>query len=276
MSDEHDHPELTAATQAIWEGNASWWDEQVGEGNAFQKQLIGPATERLLEARPGQRVLDLACGNGVFARRLAALGCRVLACDFSPTFLERARSRTTQHADRIDYRLVDLTDRQQLLGLGQRQFDAAVCGMALMDLATVAPLLEALGALLEPGGRFVFSVLHPCFNSTGCTLTAEMEDRQGELRTTHAVKVVRYLSLGPERGVGIPGQPAAQYYFHRPLSALFSACFRAGLVLSGLEEPALLKRADSRPLNWDSLPDVPPVLVARMELRPAGPREGQT
>src|SRR5262245_41093823 len=64
MSGEADHPELAAATQAIWEQNAPWWDEQVGEGDLFQTRLVWPATERLLEPRPGQHVLDLACGNG--------------------------------------------------------------------------------------------------------------------------------------------------------------------------------------------------------------------
>ena len=160
--------------------------------------------------------------------------------------------------------------------LGEGRFDAAVCGMALMDMATITPLLGGLGSLLKPGGRFVFSVLHPCFNSTGCTLTAEVEDREGELRTTHAVKVARYLSLGPEKGIGIPGQPTAHYYFHRPLSALFSACFRVGFVLTGLEEPAFPQRENARPLNWESLPGIPPVLVSRMELRSPGVQGGPT
>jgi 2-polyprenyl-3-methyl-5-hydroxy-6-metoxy-1,4-benzoquinol methylase len=270
MSAAEDHPELRAQTQAIWERNAPWWDEQVGEGDAFQMELVRPATERLLEARPGQYVLDLACGNGGFARRLAALGCRVLACDFSPPFLERARCRTTAQAERIEYRLVDLTDRGQLLGLGARQFDAAVCGMALMDMAAINPLLEGLAVLLKPGGRFVFSVLHPCFNTSGCALVAEREDREGELRTTHAVKVSGYLSLEPAKGVGIPGQPVPHYYFHRPLSVLFSACFRAGFVLTGLEEPAFPERNTAGPLTWESLPDIPPVLVARLELLATG------
>ncbi len=269
MSGEHDHPELTAETQAVWERNARWWDERVGEGDAFQRQLVRPATERLLGARPGQHVLDLACGNGGFARRLAELGCRVLACDFSPTFLERARARGAGRAGQVEYRLADLTDRGQLLALGG-PFDAAVCTLALMDMATVTPLLEGLRGLLRPGGRFVFSVLHPCFNSTGCTLVGEVEDRDGELRTTHAVKVTRYLSLGPVKGVGIPGQPEPHYYFHRPLSVLLSACFRAGFVLTGLEEPAFPESATARPLTWESYPDVPPALVARVESPAAG------
>jgi cyclopropane fatty-acyl-phospholipid synthase-like methyltransferase len=42
--------------------------------------------ERLLALQPGERVLDVACGNGVMARRLALLGGRVTAVDFSPAW----------------------------------------------------------------------------------------------------------------------------------------------------------------------------------------------
>jgi 2-polyprenyl-3-methyl-5-hydroxy-6-metoxy-1,4-benzoquinol methylase len=269
MSDPGSHPELSREAQAIWEHNASWWDERVGEGDTFQKELVIPAMERLLQTRPGQYLLDLACGNGLFSRRLAAAGCRVLACDFCPTFLECAKARTIEHGDRIDYRLIDLTDRHQLLGLGERGFHAAVCNMAIMDMATIGPLLEALPLLLKPGGRFVFSVLHPCFNSTGCTMVAELEDRGGELRTLHAVKVARYLSVPPEKGVGKPGQPTPHYYFHRPLRILLTPCFQAGFVLTGLEEPAFPQRDETRTLNWESYPEIPPILVARLERRSA-------
>jgi 2-polyprenyl-3-methyl-5-hydroxy-6-metoxy-1,4-benzoquinol methylase len=267
MSAEQDHPTMVSETRAIWEQNARWWDEQVGEGNAFQLQLIGPATERLLAIQPGQHVLDLACGNGGFSRRLAQLGARVMACDFSSSFLDRARARSGEYGEQIDYRLVDLTDKGQLLALGPGRFDAAVCNMALMDMATVTPLLEGLPGLLKPEGRFVFSVLHPCFNSTGCALVVELEDRDGALQTTHAVKVLRYLSLRPEKGVGIPGQPAPHYYFHRPLSSLLPACFRAGFVLDGLEEPAFPGGPAAPQANWIHFKDIPPVLVARLRLR---------
>jgi len=261
-----DFPALTSETQAIWDQNATWWDQQIGEGNTFQNRLVGPATERLLDVRPGQLILDLACGNGVVSRRLAELGAQVTACDFSPTFLARAKLRTTAFTDRIEYRLADMTDREQLLALGPRRFDAAVCNMALMDIATIAPLLEVLPALFKPAGRFVFSVLHPCFNTTGCSILAEQADEAGRLQTRHSVRVSRYLSLGPEKGIGIVGQPQPHYYFPRPLSALLPACFQAGFVMDGLEEPAFGAVDAARPLAWESLADIPPVLVVRMRL----------
>src|SRR6266581_9544929 len=134
-----DFPDLTRETQEIWEHNSRWWDAKMGEGDKWHRSLVAPATERLLNIQAGERVLELACGNGQFARRLASLGAYVVACDFSRAFLDCARVRTSEHADRIDYRLVDLTSEDQTSALGTRQFDAAVCNMALMDIASITP-----------------------------------------------------------------------------------------------------------------------------------------
>jgi cyclopropane fatty-acyl-phospholipid synthase-like methyltransferase len=49
-------------------------------------------TWRLLDLRPGMRVLDLACGHGALANRLAARGCQVTGLDSSAVFLDRARA----------------------------------------------------------------------------------------------------------------------------------------------------------------------------------------
>jgi 2-polyprenyl-3-methyl-5-hydroxy-6-metoxy-1,4-benzoquinol methylase len=163
----------------IWNHNAAWWDHTVGEGNTFQTDLIGPATEDLLSIKPGESILDIACGSGIFSRRMACLGADVVAFDFSENFLACAVKRTTEYADKIEYIHMDATDEEQLLTLGKQRFDAAVCAMALMDMTTIDPLLSALRQLLKGDGRFVFSVLHPCFNSPGCRLMVE-EKYDGE------------------------------------------------------------------------------------------------
>ena len=149
-----------------WEKNAAWWDDHIGaEGNTFHRELIAPAQVRLLDLGSGERVLDIACGNGQFAREMAKAGASVVAFDFSETFIERAKQHSeTDGSSNIDYRIVDATDDQQLRSLGEQEFDAAVCTMALMDMAEINPLLAMLPSLLKSGGRFVFSVQHPCFN----------------------------------------------------------------------------------------------------------------
>ena len=256
---------LVQSTQTAWEEKAAFWDGQMGDGNQFHRVLVGPSVERLLGVRPGERVLDVACGNGVMSRWLARLGAHVVACDFSPTFLAHARARSGNHAERIDYHLVDATDSAQLLALGVGQFDAAVCTMALHDMPAIAPLLHALGQLLTPAGRFVFAVPHPCFNAAGGTTVVLEEDPADSLNAAYAVKVHRYLAVPMTRDAGMAGATTAHENFHRPLHALLGACFAAGFVLDGLEEPAFgPEEQSSRPLGWANVKGIPPVLVARL------------
>lgn len=262
-----DSQNLNQDVRRIWDRNAVFWDQKMGEGNQFQRLLVGPATERLLEVRPGMLILEVACGNGVMARRLAQLGANVVACDFAPALIERARARSTEYADRIEYHVVDATDGQQLMALGERKFDAAICNMALMDMMIVEPLFSAMARLLKPQRHFVFSVMHPCFNSSGTKFVIEEEDREGELVTSYSVKVTKYAGLGTTRGLAMVGQPEPQYYFHRTISTLFSACFRSGFVLDGIEEPVFDRSAEpDRPFSWANYHDIPPVLVARVRL----------
>jgi 2-polyprenyl-3-methyl-5-hydroxy-6-metoxy-1,4-benzoquinol methylase len=262
--------ELNEETRAMWDQKASFWDERMGDGNDFHRLLVSPAVERLLNLQPGEMVLEIACGNGVFSRRMAQLGVYVIATDFSAQFLERARARTTEHADRIDYHLLDATHEEQIVALGKQRFDAAVCNMAIMDIAEIDPLLRGIRQVVKPAGRFVFSLTHPCFNHSGMTFCAEANDINGEIVTTLSIKVAQYLHPSPQKSVGMLGEPTPHYTFDRPLHALFNACFRAGLVLDGLEEPAFHHPYDGsqprRLLSWTNYSEIPAVLVARLRL----------
>jgi hypothetical protein len=98
----------------------------------------------------------------------------------------------------------------------------------------------------------------------------ETTSETGELVVCRGVKVMHYLEPEARRGIGIPGQPHAQYYFHRPLSVLLNACFGVGFLLDGIEEPGFGPgEQGSREFSWARFTGIPPVLVARLRL-PAG------
>jgi 2-polyprenyl-3-methyl-5-hydroxy-6-metoxy-1,4-benzoquinol methylase len=256
-------------TREVWNQNAAFWDERMGEGNDFVEVLIWPATERLLELCPGERVLDIACGNGLTSRWLAAMGAEVVAFDLAEEMIAHARERTREHVERIHYLVLDATDEAALLELGEGQYDAALCNMALFDMAEIGPLMRALARLLRPGGRFVFSVLHPCFNSPHTAQVAEMEDREGEMVTTYSVKVFSYITPTAAHAAAIAGQPRPQLVFHRPLEVLLGAGFEVGFVLDRLEERTFPPDYPSgkSPLSWGgNFSEIPPVLAARMRL----------
>ncbi len=256
--------ELSDQANGIWNRNAAFWDDYFKEGNDFHRWLISPTVEKLLELQPGEQVLDVACGNGALARRLADLGGKVTACDVSSVFIERARSRSADYAGRVEYAVLNAAHEEDLLSLGAGKFDAATCTMALMDMAQIDPLFRALARLVRPGGRFVFVVAHPCFNSSGAYKAIEEADRDGELVVTRTIKVEKYITPFSSLGLGIIGQPEAQYYFHRPLQALLASAFRAGWIIDGLEEPTFPPEMEGRrPFSWEAFKEIPPVLAVR-------------
>jgi 2-polyprenyl-3-methyl-5-hydroxy-6-metoxy-1,4-benzoquinol methylase len=257
-------PELGQENLEIWNANAAWWDDRIGDGNDFQTQLIEPASERLLDIGPGDYIVDIACGAGRFARRMANLGGRVLAIDQSPEFIERARLRTPSQSS-IEYHVADATSTAAMLSFGLRRFDKAICTMGLMDMAQIQPLLLALKQMLKPAGVFVVSMMHPCFHTPAIQRFTEMyEEDSGRLTVRSGVKVVSYLTPFARTTEGIVGQPKPQLYFHRPLHALFQSCFDAGFVIDGLEEPALPQPEARKPgVRWSDMTQIPPILVVR-------------
>ena len=258
---------LNREATRVWDANADFWNERMGEGNDFHKQLVEPSQLRLLESVEGKRVLDVACGNGQFARKLAELGATVLGVDAAEGMVRNAREHATPGPGSAEYSVVDATDEAALLALGERSFDAAVCTMAIMDMAGVAPLAQALARLLKPGGRLVFSVLHPCFNSPGIRMIAEVEDRGGDMVEEFSIKVGRYATPYTARGLAMVGQPEAQHYFHRSIGTLYGVFFGAGFVLDGVEEPCFGRPGTgSTTVSWANFTDIPPVLVSRMRL----------
>jgi 2-polyprenyl-3-methyl-5-hydroxy-6-metoxy-1,4-benzoquinol methylase len=259
-------PEQAEDNRRIWDANALWWDDRIGDGNEFQTLLIEPATERLLDVSAGDTILDAACGAGRFARRMAELGARVVAFDYSAQFIARARERTSKDVA-VEYHVIDAAHADALLSLGSNRFNKAVCTMAIMDMPEIGPLFAGLSRMLTPGGAFVFSVTHPCFHSAAIQRFAEIDEEQaGRHVIRSGVKVSSYLSPFTRKTEGIVGQPEPQWFFHRPISTLFQFGFEAGFVVDGIEEPRLPVERCKAGVRWHDMPDIPPIMVVRMKL----------
>lgn len=234
-------------------------------GNIFHRTLNAPVLERLLGRVRGKRILEIACGNGQFARRLARLGAQVLAVDASAAMLACARRRARTGSTGVEFRQVDATDRRALRRLAGSPYDAIVASMAFMDMVDLGPLAKVAPELLVPDGRLVFTVCHPSFNQTGARQVLDQWDEGGTLVERRSVAVSEYLTVRRARGLAMVGQPVPQWYFERPLSELLRPFLAAGFVLDGIEERAFrTHRSGGRPLSWLTFSEIPPLLGVRL------------
>jgi SAM-dependent methyltransferase len=106
---------------------------------------------RLLSVSPGAEILDVPCGAGRLALPLAERGYRLTGVDWSPEFLEHARSQDDLHRVAWEHR-----DMRDLPWRGR--FDGVFCvgnSFGYLDDEGNAAFLRAVRAALKPGGRFV-------------------------------------------------------------------------------------------------------------------------
>ena len=227
--------------------------------------LCWPSLASLLGPQPSQHILDIACGNRLTSRRLAALGAQVTAFDFSANLIEKAKSRSANLQSLISYHVIDATDEAQLLSLGEGAFDSALSNMALFDIANIETLFQTLPKLLKSGGAFVFSLTHPAFNNASSMHVMEEFD-DGEIKTVYSVKISRYMTSYHGQGLALRGQPKPQMYFERPLQYYLNLGFQNGFVLDGFEERAFPPdHPQTAPLGWGGkFSEIPPVLIARL------------
>ncbi len=104
----------------------------------------------------GKNVCDLGCGPGLYARRMATRGARVIGVDFSVVSLDYARSEAAAHNLDIEYRkadylIDDLPDKQDFISL-------IWCDFCTLPPEKRRTLLKRIKGMLNPGGRFVFDV----------------------------------------------------------------------------------------------------------------------
>jgi ubiquinone/menaquinone biosynthesis C-methylase UbiE len=122
--------------------------------------LFGPAAQRLVEAanpRSGERVLDLACGTGVVARRVVATAgpdIQITGLDLNPNMLAVARAVSEREGLAIDWR----EGRAEAIPLPDNSFDLALCQFGLMFFADRPAALREMHRVVAPGGRAAVSV----------------------------------------------------------------------------------------------------------------------
>jgi SAM-dependent methyltransferase len=127
---------------------------------------LGQPVFDLLNPRPGERILDLGCGDGVLSEKIAALGTDLVGVDSSPEMIEAARRRG------LDARFMDATNLSF-----DREFDAVFSNAVLHWIKSDPDaVIAGVRRALKPRGRFVGEFGgHGCVAAITVALIAALE-----------------------------------------------------------------------------------------------------
>lgn len=144
-------------------GYDRWAEIYDTEGNPLIF-LEEPHVDALLGPVAGLSVLDVGCGTGRHALRLAAVGAKVTAVDFSKGMLAKARLKTG--AEKVLFVQHDLAER---LPFVDGSFDRVLCGLVIDHIEDLAGLFGEMGRVCRarPAGRIVISSMHPAMMLRG-------------------------------------------------------------------------------------------------------------
>jgi len=226
------------AVPTSWDNVAAWYDRLVGEtGSDYHRNVLLPTAMDMLAPRPGVRILDLCCGQGVLSRMLAGAGAQVVGVDASSALVSAARARGGGAG--LEYAVADA---RNLGPMADGRFDAAVCLMAVHDLDDVEAAIGGMARALRPGGQAVVIMMHPCFRIPRQSSWGWDGQRKIQYR-----RLDRYASALTVPISAHPGSDPSQHtvFFHRPIGAYINAMGRAGLAVVECRE--LLSHRRSEP-----------------------------
>ncbi len=193
------------------------------EGDPMRRYILNPVLLELVGNVANRTILDAGCGTGYLCRLFAKQGAQVTGIEPASAFFAYATERERATPFGIRYLQEDLST----FTLFQAAFDIVVASMVFMDIPDYRSAMHNCIIALKPGGLFVFSLLHPCFDEMDKP-DFEKGYKKGYIRIDEYLhEFVIHQKFG--------------YYIHRPLSDYINLVIDEGCAIGKVIEPTLTK-----------------------------------
>jgi ubiquinone/menaquinone biosynthesis C-methylase UbiE len=177
-----------------WGAIADWYDGLVEDTtDSYQKNVLMPNLIRLVDPKKGMTILDVACGQGYFARAFANNGAKVMACDISSELIKladshksdkliplnkdgRGMSKTAVVAGKIEGKInrdtgqpnkgvveYQVAPSDKLPFAADGSVDVVVIVLALQNIEKLAETIAECSRTLKVDGKLIIVLNHPAF-----------------------------------------------------------------------------------------------------------------
>jgi len=214
-------------TSTSWQSSARWYDELVGEkGHYYHEHVILPRLFPLLDLTPQSSLLDLACGQGIVARKLPA-GVSYTGLDAAKELIHAAK-KYSPHT----FLAADVTKSLPI----KETFTHATCILALQNIEQPDKVFQNVKKHLVKGGRFVMVLNHPAFRIPRQSSWGFDDATKIQYRKINGYMKAQKVPISMHPGKAKMGEVSNTWSFHHPLSQYSAWLFQAGFVIEKIEE----------------------------------------
>lgn len=211
-----------------WSNVAKWYNHAVGHsGHYYHQHVIFPQLKQLYQPKPGQTVLDLGCGQGVYARLLPK-GIGYTGIDASEALI-----KTALKLDRDPAHQYLVADATKAIPVERNHYDFALSILALQNMADASSALSEMVRATKVGGTLILVLNHPAFRIPRQSSWEIDEHTKQQYR-----RLNRYLTPLEIPINAHPGnkQSSVTWSYHHPISYYTNALCQSGAVITALHE----------------------------------------
>ena len=248
-----------------WEKSADWYNSFLeGSENTYQKNVILPNLLRALDIKKGQIILDLACGQGFFARQfyeaglalrsLGEKGVKVIGVDLSPKMIKLAEQNLPKE---IEYHVAPA---HKLPFIKDGSIDVVTIILGIQNIENISEVFKEVARVLKKSGRMFIVMNHPAFrvlkkSSWGFDENNKVQYRRVDEYLTESKNKIE-MRPGSKSSKSSESSKVSEYTisFHRPLQVYFKILGKIGFGVIRLEEwispkqsqPGLRQKAEDK------------------------------
>ncbi|MES2006587.1 MAG: class I SAM-dependent methyltransferase [Patescibacteria group bacterium] len=213
-------------------------DSFIDKEGSYHATVILPNLLRIVDPKPGVKILEVGCGDGYFTSAFAEKGAEVVGSDIAREMIEHAKKREPKlqwhaaPADKLDF-------------AQDASLDTVVVVLALQNIENLNGALSEASRVLKPGGSLVFVLNHPVFR-----IPKKSSWGFDEATNTQYRRLDAYLSESIEEIDMDPGKESGKRItvsFHRPLQLYIKVLAKHGFGVVGFEEWISNKKSQSGP-----------------------------
>ena len=156
-----------------WGKVADWYDDLLKEDDTYQAKVILPNLSRLVDVKPEEHILDLACGQGFFSRAFATTGAQVTGVDISKELIDIAdghlsrpsRPGRPSRPNGLETGTLEyfVAPSHQLTAIASGTIYKVIIVLALQNIEKIKETMEECARVLRPEGKLYIVLNHPAF-----------------------------------------------------------------------------------------------------------------